>query len=1023
MSGLTIEGYFVMNFDNYQREGQAAYARLAATIARILDVVLKNVPDIRVQQIQSRAKSVKSLRSKLDDRGAAVGDDIEAAAKDLAGCRIVCYTNSDVARLVSSRIIGDNFEVDWDRTKFHYPPSEPTSASLFISYNYVLKLKEERVALPEYSEHRDMWCEVQVQTTLDHAWSEMAHDTIYKRLPGGFGSTLMKDVEARMARIMEKYLRPAGFDFQKVANDVEKLRRGRTLYESDPLRVLNACQDNNERYHSLSEFKEHVLPYLDDVGSVAPAVRDCMVSVAIAARSASVVPTQYDFDGFTRDHILESALDVIDRLRFSHEGAIEATFDALLELWSGAEVSTETDRILQSARRLAENNLSAWQQVGPAVQQIVVEKVQQLSADQIESGRPLVIAVLDEVLKFEVGGTTWNFDSVTIHRGAVRASGALREIRRTAIDILWDLFRSSEVDEVRLKIKHALNDATRPPSASRVDVDLMEILLRDAIGIVSFYREIAGRLSLELLQSVEHDLFWLYRHRGKPRTEFQDRLSIVELHDELARGIIAFRDQVNADRRFVIYKTLVGFESVFPPMWDGETSVKQEDDYRKKRISELVSDVTAENTPEWLEIIARCAQTKSNDGATFPSFMNFLDELAREKPDLALKLIANIDADLARFLPFLLKGLEMGGRLDDVASLTSVWLSERKYLRQIAIYCSMAPAFDAGLLERATAAAIEDGDSVAVVWAMEAAARQDSSPDGLVERVFLPGLKYLASMRDTRWVGAIWPFARKSAVFSSLSEAAVDEVLTSLVPEVKLAHELEWVLAVIATEWSVKVIDYFIDRLRLANSNDAPKEYDPVPFSLSELKEPLADFAAEMIQKLRDWYDEDARIFQYRGANFATALFPNYTPLDTPLRSIVAEGERRGMEFVLAVLRAFDGQTALQSICREIVAALNPDDDLLNDIAIILDATGMVSGQFGFVEAYQRKKVEMEDWLCDPSEPVRSFAERHIRSLERAIAADQRRGMEEQELRKRDYENLAENRDATAAAEEVGNGQ
>lgn len=1006
-----------MNVDDYEREGHTAYGRLADTVARILDVVLRSKPDIRVQQIQSRAKSVKSLRSKLDDRGAAEGDAVEAVVKDLAGCRIVCYTNADVARLVSSQIISDNFEVDWDRTKFHYPPSEPTAASLFISYNYVLKLKEERVALPEYSEHRDMWCEVQVQTTLDHAWSEMAHDTIYKRLPGGFGSALMKDVEARMARIMEKYLRPAGFDFQKVANDVEKLRRGRELYENDPIRVLNECQNNNERYHSLREFKEDVLPYYDDVGGVAPVVRDCMVSVAMAARSASVVPTQYGFDGYTRDDVLETALEVIDRLRFTHEGAIEATFDALLELWSGAEMPDETDRILQSARRLAENNLSAWQQVGPAVQQIVVEKVQQLPADKIESGRQFVIAMLDEVLKFEVGGSTWNFDSVTIHRGPVRASRALQEIRQTALEILRELFRSAEDDEVRRTIKHTFNDATRPPSASSVDGDLMKILLRDAIGIVSFYREIAGQLSLELLQSVEHDLFSLYRHRGEPRPEFQDKPGIVELHDELAREIIAFRDQVNADRCFVIHKTLVGFESVFPPMWDDETSLEQKNDYRKKRISELVGEVADGNQSEWFNIIARCARTKSNDGATFPSFMNFLEELARAKPDLALKLVANIDADLARFLPFLLKGLEVGGRVDEVPSLTSAWLSERKYLREIVIYCSMAPTFDAGLLERAVSEAMADGDSVAVIWAMEAAARQDTSPDELVERVFLPALRYLASKGDKRWVGAVWAFAKKSAVFASLGEAGVEEVLTSLIPEVKLGHEAEWVLAVIAKARPVRVMDYFIDRLRLANGNDAPKGYDPVPFSLSELTEPLSNFAGDMVQKLRDWYDEDDRLFHYRGAQFLKAVFPNFSPLEASLRSIVAEGDRKGLEFVLAVLRSFDGQNVLHPICRDIVAALQPEDELLIEVEIVLDSTGMVSGQFGFVEAYQVKKAEIQGWLTDPREPVRAFAERHMRNLDRQIAADQRRSMEEHELRKRAYEDLSE--DAAEPAKEI----
>jgi ppGpp synthetase/RelA/SpoT-type nucleotidyltranferase len=132
-----------MNFDDYRREGHFAYARLAETIARILDVVLKNVPDLRVQQIQHRAKTFDSLRSKLDDRGISQSDKIEAEVKDLAGCRVICYTNVDVARLISSPAIRDHFEVDWDRTKFHYPPSRPTRESLFISYNYVLKLKDD----------------------------------------------------------------------------------------------------------------------------------------------------------------------------------------------------------------------------------------------------------------------------------------------------------------------------------------------------------------------------------------------------------------------------------------------------------------------------------------------------------------------------------------------------------------------------------------------------------------------------------------------------------------------------------------------------------------------------------------------------------------------------------------------------------------------------------------------------------------------------------------------------------------
>ncbi|TIP14930.1 hypothetical protein [Mesorhizobium sp.] len=59
-----------------------------------------------------------------------------------------------------------------------------------------------------------------------------------------------------------------------------------------------------------------------------------------------------------------------------------------------------------------------------------------------------------------------------------------------------------------------------------------------------------------------------------------------------------------------------------------------------------------------------------------------------------------------------------------------------------------------------------------------------------------------------------------------------------------------------------------------------------------------------------------------------------------PGQAIVAEGERKGLEFVLEVLRAFDGLKVLQPICRDIVAALQPDDELLNEVEIVLDSTG-----------------------------------------------------------------------------------
>jgi hypothetical protein len=68
-----------------------------------------------------------------------------------------------------------------------------------------------------------------------------------------------------------------------------------------------------------------------------------------------------------------------------------------------------------------------------------------------------------------------------------------------------------------------------------------------------------------------------------------------------------------------------------------------------------------------------------------------------------------------------------------------------------------------------------------------------------------------------------------------------------------------------------------------------------------------------------------------------------------------------------------------------------------------LESTGVISGQFGFVEAYQRKKDEVSPWLKDPRPKVRAFAERYQRTLDRSIAAEQRRSETDYELRRREW--------------------
>jgi hypothetical protein len=109
-----------MNFEQFIHEKRALYEAFARTVAAIVQAAVNNHPkEFRLQQIQSRAKDPTSLQRKLTERGLLESDNIEGELKDLAGCRLIFYTNTDVDCFLNSRLIFDNFVIDFDGSKIH----------------------------------------------------------------------------------------------------------------------------------------------------------------------------------------------------------------------------------------------------------------------------------------------------------------------------------------------------------------------------------------------------------------------------------------------------------------------------------------------------------------------------------------------------------------------------------------------------------------------------------------------------------------------------------------------------------------------------------------------------------------------------------------------------------------------------------------------------------------------------------------------------------------------------------------
>jgi ppGpp synthetase/RelA/SpoT-type nucleotidyltranferase len=111
-----------VNFDDYEKKFFAIYEAFAETVRLILEkALLVNEALPRPQSIQRRAKGIDNLRRRLIEASKLDTQTLELDRRDLAGARLIFYTNNDVDRFLTSPLIRENFDVEEDSTKIHHP--------------------------------------------------------------------------------------------------------------------------------------------------------------------------------------------------------------------------------------------------------------------------------------------------------------------------------------------------------------------------------------------------------------------------------------------------------------------------------------------------------------------------------------------------------------------------------------------------------------------------------------------------------------------------------------------------------------------------------------------------------------------------------------------------------------------------------------------------------------------------------------------------------------------------------------
>ena len=156
-----------------------------------------------VTAVEGRVKTRESLAGKLELKGAKYAQLSDVT--DLVGARIITFYTDDVDRIAS--MAEQLFEIDWensvDKRRLHQLDSFG-----YNSLHYICRL-------PGYN----FRFELQLRTTLQHAWAAINHDTGYKS-----GIEIPKEYMRRMNRLAG-LLEMADDEFSRIRTEITDYRR------------------------------------------------------------------------------------------------------------------------------------------------------------------------------------------------------------------------------------------------------------------------------------------------------------------------------------------------------------------------------------------------------------------------------------------------------------------------------------------------------------------------------------------------------------------------------------------------------------------------------------------------------------------------------------------------------------------------------------------------------------------------------------------------------------------------------
>lgn len=1009
------DGKKIENLISEYREMVDLYKDLGKSVVLILGNLIKK-DECYAPIIISREKNIESLKKKLTkvnengeiyfkEKNINTLNDIE----DLAGVRAIFYLESEANKFINS--IYEEFD---SKNIVHKSKVEEKG---YNATHLIVKLNKERLQLPEYSRYKDLRCEIQITTMLNHAWSEIEHKIIYKPEEGlkEFDKNIYKTLKEDFDKIMDEHIKEANQEFEAINHIYKELRAGKEIFDIDFLKNISKSSANNEIYSQLELLAKYSSKFSDKIPKDFEIIK-VLEDIIIKTKNNKVEEEKTPFGnlpGKTHEDIVLKILEIVNHLRYSR---FPDSFNFLTKIYPSSAKVVQNE-IIRIIKNVSEYNYNLIKQ-NFLIQRNILDEILKWDAKEQIKNIEIIKTVGGELLEPSYRGITQTAENTfSLESGHLNPNENYKKLREETISYILNIYKNLDDIELKTELLKTLENASRTPMDSVYSDDYEGMVKENVDFLIKEYEKIVldenSKVIAEppIVKEIEKQLKWFNRR-------FKDKT------DNCQRILTAIR----SDEFYSIFRLLVSGELDYEA---GEEGWRVARDEKEKRIHTLLDNINLQNLENFIETLNSIAKYSNYiEEYKFNPFKNLLIRIAEEKPEIAEKIIEKTYNDNNYIKPFIGSILCGFRRVNNIAlweKYVDLIISDNNIKNLALLLNSLQCIPQEKILEFIT-----EKDIILLKEIINGDEKFSNFGNKLYEDVYFTFvmiqvllfvynkdkkniedliISLIKKTKDKKYISSYFremDFSLKQKTFSTdnWQNNSVDFLLETLVEMNNLDYEEQEILLEIGDKDYDKMMDVFIKRISRDyqksgdRKNIFEERYEGIPFHFNSNLSEFIGKNEKFEGIINHWIDNttaEKRVFNWELGRFINRV---KGPIDDIIIRIIAGADDEKM---LKILDLFE-MTSVPNfeLCFKIIEKTD-NQKIWSKVIASMYRTGVVSGEYGIANAYKNKLKEIqkyrEKYEKEDNQRAIKFIKRINQDLENDVVREERRADEDIKIR------------------------